>query len=319
MNKYPLKLSAVTKSSIWGGDRLKTEFGIRSDLTCVAEAWTLSVREKEMSVILNGPYRGMTLGKYISLTNGDCVSAGFGQKKFPLLIKLIDAADKLSVQVHPDDKYASEVEHDVGKTEMWYIVDAKEGAELIYGMSDEISPEEFRNAVNSGDIGSVLRHIPVHKGETYFIPSGMLHAIGAGILIAEIQQNSDLTYRVYDYDRRDKNGKTRELHVKKALDVTRKFTDSEINAVRFARGNGDTPDVLANSEFFRVVLHNINGEAHLNVTDDSFAFLLCIEGNGKISYDGTDYTIKKGEGYFLPAGLGFPVLHGNMTLISAGL
>ena len=230
INKYPLKISYITKSAIWGGTKLKTDWGKVSDLDCVAESWELSVREKEMATILNGEYSEMTLGEYIKVCGNDSVSDVYDGGRFPLLIKYIDACDKLSVQVHPDDVYAGEVENDSGKTEMWYIVDAAEGAEIIYGIKESVSESDFEKAVRQGNIDSVLEHHPVKAGETYFIPSGMLHAIGAGIVIAEIQQNSDLTYRVYDYERRQKDGSLRELHVDKSIDVTRKFTEEEINA-----------------------------------------------------------------------------------------
>ena len=187
MKKYPLKLSAVFKEIIWGGTRLKEEYGKVCDLDKLAESWELTVRPDGMNVITNGEYAGMTLGEYL----------GEEAKGFPLLIKLIDACDKLSIQVHPNDEYAMKNEGEYGKTEMWYIVDALPGSKLVYGLSG-YDPDTFRKALADGECEKYLNYVDVKKGDVFFIPSGCVHAIGAGILIAEIQQSSKVTYRVYD-------------------------------------------------------------------------------------------------------------------------
>ena len=315
MRRYPLKLSYTAKTAIWAGTRLKTEFGKVSEHQTVSESWELSVRDDEMATVLNGDAMGMTLAEYFEKAGYDCVSPTFGENdRFPLLVKLIDADDILSVQVHPDDAYASEIENDSGKTEMWYIVDACEGARLVYGLRDGVTREDFAVAVRERQLDKVMNYVDVKKGQTYFIPSGMLHAIGAGILIAEIQQNSDLTYRVYDFDRVGKDGKLRPLHVDKALAVTRPYSEKEISDIRFSRGEGDR-DLLANSEYFKVRRLCVDGSCDVCVTRDSFVSLVCIDGEGSIRYNGEEYPVKKGESFFMPAGMGTVVLDGSMTVI----
>jgi mannose-6-phosphate isomerase len=317
MKKYPLKLTYTAKTALWAGTRLKEEFNKQTELERVSETWELSVREDEMARIVGGEADGMTLAEYFDKCGYDCVTPCFkSTDRFPLLVKLIDAADYLSVQVHPDDEFANRVENDSGKTEMWYIVDAKEDSKLIYGLRDGVSAQDFANAVKEGRIGDVISYTPVKKGETYFIPAGMLHAIGAGILIAEIQQNSDLTYRVYDFDRVGADGKTRELHVDKALAVTRPYSESEIAAKRFERGAEMTEgELLANSEYFKVRRLSIDGIVKLCATRDSFVSLLCVEGEGTIKADNNEYAIRKGDSFFVPAGMGEFAIEGELTVI----
>ncbi len=302
--KYPLKLKYVPKTALWGGSTLKNEWGKPCDFEKLSETWELSVRNDTVNTILNGEYAGKTLFDYFG-DNPDAVNAG----KFPLLIKFIDAEDKLSLQVHPDDKFAAEIENDVGKTEMWYIADAKEGAEIIYGMRDGISkfdPERIEEQV---------KRIKVKKGDCFFIPSGMLHAIGSGCLIAEIQQNSDLTYRVYDYDRRDSAGKLRELHTEKALKVIRPFSDSEVDGIRFSTPDKiGVGDCLASCEYFNVNRLVIDTEECL-CAQEVFHSLLCVDGSGEIVCGGNSYPFTKGDSYFLPAGLGEYKVCGKTTVL----
>lgn len=317
MKLYPLKLSYISKNAIWGGCTLVNEWHKQGFSGSLAESWELSVRENEMATILNGESRGLTLREYIRKAGASCVSKGYSlDMPFPLLIKFIDAADRLSVQVHPDDAYAKDVEGDVGKTEMWYVVDAKEGASIICGLRDGVSSSDFEKAVQSGAVGDVLRSIPVKKGDSFFIPAGLVHAIGEGILIAEIQQNSDLTYRVYDYDRVGTDGKKRPLHVEKAIAVTRPINDAEREKAAFERGRKKTDgELLANGKYFSVIKKNISSTTSLTVGEDSFAHLLCIDGNGEISVGGENYPISRGDSYFLPAGLGSVALDGNFEVL----
>ncbi len=317
MNKYPLKISYTAKTALWAGKRLKQEFSKVSEFDTVSETWELSVRDDEMAKILCGEAEGLTLREYFRRCGYDCVTPTFSEgDRFPLLVKLIDANDILSVQVHPDDKYAGEVENDSGKTEMWYIIDALDGSTLVYGLKEGVTKEDFAKAVAEGRIGDVMNHVPVKAGETYFIPAGMLHAIGAGILIAEIQQNSDLTYRVYDFDRVGADGKLRPLHVDKSIDVTRPFEEKEIEDIRFARGKEcDCGELLASSEYFKVRRLMLEGEQELTVSKESFVSLLCLEGSGVIAQGGKEYALEKGDSYFLPAGMGDLVLCGKATLI----
>ena len=313
---YPLKLSYITKSPLWGGRRLLDGWGMKADADTVGEAWMLSVREKEMSVIQNGAESGKTMREYIDEFSPAVIGTAYAGGDFPLLVKLIDACDKLSVQVHPNDDYAARVENDRGKTEMWYIVEADEGAEIIYGLKDGMTAEEFCAAVREGKLADTMHHCPVHAGETYFIPSGMLHAIGAGILIAEIQQNCDLTYRVYDYERRGADGSLRELHVDKALDVTVPFTEDEVNVIRYESGK-PTEQTLAHCRYFKTDKLTVTSPTALTVDERSFAFVLCLEGEGSVTAGGMTCPVGRADGYYLPAGLGEVMLDGNMTVLIA--
>lgn len=319
---YPFRLSGVTKSPIWGGTRLLRDWGKQSDAATVGESWELTVRKNEKSRILNGSLAGKALDEVIRETGSSLIAPDYADKTFPLLIKLIDAADRLSVQVHPDDAYAARVEHDRGKTEMWYIVDADPDAEIVCGLRPDVGRAEFADAVRAGRIEDVLHRQKVKPGEAYFIPAGLLHAIGRGILIAEIQQNCDLTYRVYDYNRRGADGKPRELHIEKALDVVRPFTEEEINAIRFSRRSDTLADgeVLADCDFFRVERLTLTGQT---VTLPEFAgmrHLLCVDGEATITCGDIDYSAAKGENresWFLPPHLPMTVSGTGTLLFSA--
>ena len=318
---YPLKLNYITKTALWGGDKLIREYGKVFDGEKLSETWELSCRTPEESCMIeNGPCAGMLLTDYFADYGKALIGEDYREEKFPLLIKWIDAHDTLSVQVHPDDAYALAHENDPGKTEMWYIAEAEPGAKLIYGLKDGVDREGFRDATARGDYASVMREVPVKKGEVYFIPSGMLHAIGAGILIAEIQQNSDLTYRVYDFDRRGPDGKLRPLHVQKALDVVRPFTEEEIRAVRFSavKETEIDDDLLAACPYFRVrTLSAEKGE--IEVSAASFVHVLCTNGEGIIIREKERYPIRKGESYLLPAALGTCRTEGDAELILSSL
>ena len=195
-----LKLKAPCKDYIWGGNRLREEYGKQLDSDRIAESWELSCHKDGQSVITGGEFDGKTLSDYIAAKGKGVLGKNCGRfEYFPVLIKLIDAKDNLSVQVHPSNEYALRVEGEYGKTEMWYIVDCDPGAELLYGFKHEISKEEFAERIANNTLLEVTNNVPVHKGDVFFIESGTLHAIGKGILIAEIQQNSNTTYRIYDY------------------------------------------------------------------------------------------------------------------------
>ncbi len=303
---YPLKLSSVTKSPIWGGTRLIRDWGKASEAPTVGESWELTVRRAEHSRIENGPLAGMTLREAIDASPRAILGCTRGSgEEFPLLIKLIDAADRLSVQVHPDDIYAARVEQDRGKTEMWYIVEADPGAEIICGLIPGATEEDFARSVREGDPERCLRHCPVHPGETYFIPARLPHAIGRGILIAEIQQNCDLTYRVYDYDRRQADGSLRELHVEKALDVIRPFSEEEIDAIRYSRGiPADRGAVLADCAYFRVERISPSDGSVVLSASEQLRHLLLLSGEGRLLFEGGTLICHRGDSILLPAALG---------------
>lgn len=303
---YTLKLKPALKDYLWGGTRLRTEFNMQSDLEKVAEAWVLSTHKDGPSVVLNGELAGKTLTQAIEEFGKDCLgSRGNEFSYFPILIKLIDAKDDLSVQVHPDDDYALRVEGEYGKTEMWYIVDHEEDAALYYGLKEVISKEEFCKSIADNTVTEVLNRVPVHKGDVFFIPAGTIHAIGKGILIAEIQQNSNATYRVSDYGRLGADGKPRPLHIEKAVAVAELAPPKAQKQLE----NG----VLADCDYFKVRLLNINQNEDIIVDDTSFSTLLCLDGT--FTVDGV--TLSKGEAAFVPAGRGTVSCVGNATVIES--
>ena len=315
---YPLFLSGVTKSPIWGGTRLPREWNkCAPDGGTVGESWELTVRQKEMCTVENGALSGMTVGALLREYPNELIgNSTTANGEFPLLIKFIDAADRLSVQVHPDDNYAARVESDRGKTEMWYIVDADEDAEIICGLADGIDNAAFCAALQKGELMSTLKVQKVRAGETYFIPAGLPHAIGKGILIAEIQQNCDLTYRVYDYNRRGADGSLRELHIEKACDVIRPFSKDEIDAIRYSHGlPASREHVLADCDYFRVEKLDLLKNAQTLTQNRYLRHLLCIDGEGSIECDGTSYSFCRGDSILLPACLGDLSLSGDGTVL----
>ena len=309
----PLKLTPECKEIIWGGNRLKNEYNKVSSLSNIAESWELTVRPDGMNKIVGGQYDGYTLQQYID-ENGSSVITNKTLDFFPLLIKFIDACDNLSVQVHPDDTYGLAHANSLGKTEMWYIIDALPGAQLVYGLKEGVTNEMFAKAIEENKVEEMLNYVPVHKGDVFFIPAGMVHAIGAGILLAEIQQNSNITYRVYDYNRVGKDGKPRELHVNDALNVIVNRNDSDVDAIRYSRGKSIDSN-LANCEYFRVDKYNIGSAVFFNVDLKSFNSVLCLDGEGEIFCDNKTYPIKKGDSYFIPAGIGGYIVRGKLEII----
>lgn len=303
---YILKLKPALKNYLWGGTKLKTEYGFQTDLEKVAEAWVLSTHKDGPSTVLNGELAGKTLPQAIEEFGPDCLGErGKAFQSFPILIKLIDAKDKLSVQVHPNDDYALRVEGEFGKTEMWYVVDHEPGAGIYYGFRHEISKEEFRRRIEENTLTEVLNFVPVETGKTYFIESGTIHAIGKGILIAEIQQNSNTTYRVSDYGRLGADGKPRPLHIEKAVEVT-----------RLAPPQPHIPQnkaLLADCKYFKVRLLQVQSGAELNVDAGSFSSVLCLEGQAELG----GVLLKKGDCAFIPAGFGSVQLVGHGKFIES--
>lgn len=323
--RYPLFLSGITVPLIWGGHELNSRYGKGDRETNIGESWELTVRPGRDSVIMNGAFAGRTLSQYIAEVGCDVVSADYDGGRFPLLVKLIDAADRLSVQVHPDDAYAARVEHDSGKTEMWYVIDARPGARLVYGLEPGMGARKLGAALEGGNPSGVLHQVEVHAGDVFFIPAGMVHSIGAGILIAEIQQNSDLTYRVYDYGRLGLDGKPRELHIAQALDVVRPFTAGEIDALRFCAEK--SPDyrpvpaacrdgeLLAHCDFFRVYRRRVTSPRHLSADASGFHCLLCVGGEALLDMSSDVHQINAGQCVFIPASSGLFTLRGDATVL----
>lgn len=309
----PLKLIPEYKEIIWGGNRLKTEYNKKSFLNNIAESWELTVRPDGMNKIFGGEYDGCTLEEYIS-KNGDSVVSNKQFDFFPLLIKFIDAEDNLSVQVHPDDTYGLKYANSLGKTEMWYIIDAKPDSKLVYGLKEGVTTEQFAKAIEDKKVEEMLNYVPVKAGDVFFIPAGLVHAIGSGILLSEIQQNSNITYRVYDYNRIGKDGKPRELHVKDALNVIVNRSENEIDKIRYSKGNFND-STLASCEYFKVDKYNITNVLNLVADQSSFNSVLCLDGCGIINYNNEEFELNKGDSYFIPAGLGEYSVCGNVQII----
>lgn len=316
MDWYPLFLTPCLKEYLWGGTRLLTDFGVPAKGPTAAEAWVLSCHKDGPSVVGNGPLAGRTLTEALAEWGPGALgrrAAGFPY--FPLLIKLIDAKDRLSVQVHPDDAYAARVEGEYGKTEMWYVVDCEPGARLIYGVNCGLTKGEFRRHIEEDSLPEICNQVPVHPGDVFFIPAGTLHAIGAGILIAEVQQNSNTTYRVSDYGRLGPDGKPRALHVDKAVDVT-VTVPPQIPYGAVARVSpvpGGSVRPLASCGLFTAELLTVEGQMRVGCSE-SFTALLCLEGEGALLWEDGELPIGKGTSIFLPAGMAVPV-KGSLRLL----
>ncbi len=302
---YPLLLKAPIKDYIWGGTRLKDEFGFESDTEIAAEAWMLSCHKDGESIVKNGELAGLPLSEALRAWGKDSLGKRAENfPYFPLLIKLIDARDRLSVQVHPDDSYALEHEGEYGKTEMWYVVDCEEGAELIYGFKRRVDREEFERRIRDNTLSEICNYVPVKKGDVFFISAGTLHAIGKGILIAEIQQNSNTTYRVSDYGRLGADGKPRALHIRQALEVTKTTKPSipygdvgEVTLYPFG-----TVRELASCDLFKTELISLKGSVGV-YEDDSFISLLVLDGEASLSYPLGTMRIKKGDSVLIPSSM----------------
>ncbi|MCD7732653.1 MAG: class I mannose-6-phosphate isomerase [Oscillospiraceae bacterium] len=319
-NFYPLILKAPLKDYLWGGTRLKTAFGFESELSKVAEAWVVSCHKDGPSIVSNGSLKGKTLEEAIEILGADALGDACKDfDRFPILVKLIDAKDRLSIQVHPSDEYARANEGDNGKTEMWYVIDCDEGAQLIYGFKHSIGKEEFKERIESNTLDDVLNYVDVHKGDIFFIPSGTVHAIGKGILIAEIQQNSNVTYRVSDYGRLGADGKPRELHVDKAIAVsdTNPPLDLYGNVGKVTVYENATVRNLAKCKYFDAKLINLDGSYEIKNTE-SFVSLVVIDGEAELRSEQGSYNLKKGESVFVPCGIEF-TLKGTAQILSASV
>lgn len=300
----PLKFSDILKPVIWGGDELCKFKGVTPQLSGIGESWEISQVEGDVSVVTEGEYQGKTLTEVIEAEGaalmGKHVFEKFGTT-FPLLIKFIDARDNLSIQVHPDDELAKERHNSFGKTEMWYVISATEGAGLYSGFSQQITPDEYVERVENSTITDVLQFHKAAAGDVYYLPAGRVHAIGSGLMIAEIQQTSNITYRIYDYNRTDKEGNPRELHTSLAKDAIDYKLYSDLKT-------DYTPEVdksvsLVESNYFTTNLIEVKSSVEVSIAErDSFVIYICMEGSAVITnQDGEETTIKQGETILVPA------------------
>lgn len=309
---YPLKTKPVIKNYIWGGHKLADLYGRRSDDPVLAESWELSVHRDGPSVISGGPDDGRLLSEVLA-EHPEFLG---NRTELPILVKLIDSADNLSVQVHPKDDYARAHEQDNGKTEMWYVLDAEPGCGIYCGLKRPLSREELAAKIQDQTIEEALNFIPVRRGDCYLIEAGTLHAIGKGLTICEIQENSNVTYRVYDYGRLGKDGKPRELHIQKALEVA--------NLSAFVDPTGKYPTqrtewgeftLLVDCPYFKTSRAVTSEEAFLTAPEQSFLALHILEGEGILASPELSQPFRKGDTFFLPAGLGFTLPAGVEVLL----
>ena len=286
----PFRLSPAYKNYLWGGTRLIDEWGKTPGTETLAESWELASHPDGESVILDGELEGMTLSEAVK-KYPEIVSLNFRPSDtFPLMVKLIDAQKPLSIQVHPFNDYARRVENSKGKTEAWYILAHEEGAYIYLGFRKSVSRREFEHAIRDNTLLELLRKVEVRTGDLYFIPAGTIHAIGAGITLAEIQENSNITYRVYDYGRVGADGKPRELHIAKALDVANTFP---LNITP----PGRRENVMVDCSKFRVEKVR---DGYCGNNEGSFKFLLCIDGEGEFMCGGLKFAMTRGVNVYVP-------------------
>ena len=305
----------VYKDYIWGGTRLKEYFNKNIETPTAAESWEISTNEAGLSKIKEGSMKGTTLKDLFD--NRDLRQEIFGSKtkemeKFPLLIKYIDANSNLSVQVHPNDEYAKKNENDTGKTEMWYIIECAKNAQIICGMKENVINKDVCDIIRNGKIKENLNYMNIQKGDVIYIPSGTIHAILGDTLICEIQQNSNLTYRVYDWDRVGSDGKPRELHIDKAIDVI----DVETEPI-LIHTNGERNKKIVDNEFFKVEKIVVHEEYSDKSNKETFYIINILDGSGKIETSNKEYNLNKGDSFLIPASIGEYKIKGKIELLKS--
>lgn len=313
----PFLLQPACKDYLWGGTSLKTLYGKKSELVPLAETWECSVHPDGPSMIAEGEHAGWMLERYLKEFPEALGTHGRDHGGLPVLVKLIDAEKDLSVQVHPDDAFAQEHEGQMGKTEMWYVLRAEPGATLVYGFAHNVTPELVRRAVKEDRLLPHLQMVPVHAGDVFLIEPGTIHAIGGGVLLAEVQESSNVTYRVYDYGRRDKKGQLRPLHIDKALSV---MNFSAAHAVRQQQRiiqytPGMARELLARCRYFQVERMRTSQRCLLPTTEETFLALLVLSGQGKIKTEGKELQVRAGCTVFIPACCGAISIQGDLELL----
>jgi len=301
MKFYPLQFEPILKERIWGGTKLKTYLNkpIISDIT--GESWEISTVEGDVSIVANGTLKGKSLNtlidEYPEAVLGDKVFARFG-KQFPLLFKYLDAREDLSIQLHPNDELAQKRHNSFGKTEMWYVMQAEAEARLIVGFKQKSSPEEYLKHIHDKTIVDILDTKKVKAGDVFFLETGTIHAIGAGIVVAEIQQTSDITYRIYDFDRVDAHGNKRELHIDLSLDAINYET---VDAEKKYSKTENVSNEVVNCKYFTTNFLPLDGEITISRQPDSFAVYMCVEGSFQLTVGEEIYIYQKGDTVLVPA------------------
>ncbi|MPQ44074.1 type I phosphomannose isomerase catalytic subunit [Clostridium tarantellae] len=306
---YPIRFENLYYDKVWGGRDFEL-FRENMPDGNIGETWDVACHPNGMSVVENGEYKGIKLDELINMLGTNLVGTKISIEKFPLLVKLINAKEKLSVQVHPNDEYGMRVENEFGKTEIWYVVEAFEGANLVVGTKN-CTKEQFIKAIETGEFDEYLNKVSVKKGDTFFVKSGLVHAIGEGVIIAEIQQNSDTTYRVYDYNR------GREIHVEKALDVIDFSLKGDKSKGLMKECDGYNKTYLSLCDYFSLEKYDILNNCMEESNEERFYIFTCVEGNGIIKYSDGELIINKGDSIFIPATLGKYELIGTMSLLKS--
>ncbi len=302
--KYPIKFEPILKDKIWGGEKLATLLNKKSNRKDIGESWEISDVEGDTSVVANGNLQGKNLKELIGEFNGDLVGEKIYQhfgEKFPLLIKFIDAKTALSIQLHPNDALAKVRHNSFGKTEMWYVLQADENANLIVGFKENVTPSVYLQNLENKTLVDILNFDVVQKGDVYFIPTGRVHAIGAGVMLAEIQQTSDITYRIYDWDRVDDQGNERDLHTEEAIDAI-DYKSQESYKTTYSKTQNESSTIVSCPYFTTNVLP-ILGEININHSDkDSFVIYMCVEGEVSFNYGvNQSVNLKEGETVLIPS------------------
>lgn len=298
-----IKFEPILKDKIWGGEKLASLLNKQSKRKDIGESWEISDVEGDTSMVINGHLKGKNLKELISEFKSDLVGekiyTHFGEK-FPLLIKFIDAKEALSIQLHPNDTLAKERHNSFGKTEMWYVMQSDKNANLIVGFQKEVSSEDYVKHLDSKSLLDILNVDEVQKGDVYFIPTGRVHAIGAGVLLAEIQQTSDITYRIYDWDRPNPDGTFRDLHSEEAIDAIDYSAKDSYKTVYSKKENASSE--IVSCQYFTTNVLPIKGEVSINHQEkDSFVIYMCVEGNVTFQYENQTEKLKTGETILVPA------------------
>lgn len=314
-NLYPLQFEPILKERIWGGEKLKTVLNKAIESTTTGESWELSTVEGDVSIVANGILKGKSLLEVIDEAPNEILGTAVYQKfgkQFPLLFKYLDAREDLSIQVHPNDALAKERHNSFGKTEMWYIMQADDDARIIVGFKEKSNANEYVENLKNKSLLSILDDVKVKSGDVFFLETGTVHAIGAGLVVAEIQQTSDITYRIYDFDRVDAQGNGRELHIDLALDAinydkvdTYKEYNKEVN-----QSNG-----VVDCPYFTTNFVPLDGVISVEKSAESFTVYMCVEGSFELDYNDVKYSYKKGDTVLIPAEIKEFVLSGKASIL----
>lgn len=312
---YPLQFEPILKDRIWGGEKLKTNLNKPITSKITGESWELSTVEGDVSVIANGGLKGKSLTEVIDeMPNeilGTEVHHRFGDQ-FPLLFKYLDAREDLSIQVHPNDELAKKRHNSFGKTEMWYIMQADPEARIIVGFKEDSNADAYLENLKNNTLLTILDDVPVKEGDVFFLETGTVHAIGAGLVVAEIQQTSDITYRIYDFDRKDAQGNTRELHIDNALDA---INYDKVDAYRTYSKEENLSNTIVNCPYFTTNFIPLSDAVTVSKTGNSFTVYMCIDGEFELEYNKNIYSYKKGDTVLIPAAMDYYVINGKASIL----